>query len=161
MQFNESYECWIYYVRFKFGSSKNPILIKKDKVEIAFDCILKSGLGMTMGVKIVPKKLEQFNFMSMDFLTAHNILCHQDKSRTKAIALKLGWKIKDDDVCEDFLLGKIRETNMNIKMNFKASKFGERFMFDIRSIRHVSIGGSKFWLKVVDEYSNFKCSFFL
>ena len=51
-----------------FGSCKNPILIKKDKVEIAFDCILKSGLGMTMGVKIVPKKLEEFNFMSMEFL---------------------------------------------------------------------------------------------
>ena len=99
--------------------------------------------------------------MSIDLLTAHSIVCHQDKLRTKAAALKLGWKIKDDDVCEDFLLGKIRETNMNIKMNFKASKFGERFMFDIRSIRHVSIGGSKFWLKVVDEYSNFKCSFFL
>ena len=61
-----------------FGSSKKPILIKKDKVEIAFDCILKSGLGMTMGVKIVPKKLEEFNFISTDFLTAHSILCHQD-----------------------------------------------------------------------------------
>ena len=38
-----------------FGSSRKAILIKKDKVEIAFDHILKSGLGMTMGVKIVPK----------------------------------------------------------------------------------------------------------
>ena len=34
-------------------------------------------------------------------------------------------------------------------------------MFDISSIRHVSIGGSIFWLKVVDKYSNFKWSFFL
>ena len=73
-----------------FGLSTKPILIKKDKVEIAFDRILKSGLGMTMGVKIVPRKLEEFNFTSIDFLTAHSILCHQDKLRTKATALKLG-----------------------------------------------------------------------
>ena len=75
-----------------FGSSKKSILIKNDNVEIVFDCILKSGLGMTMVVKIVPKKLEEFNFMSIDFLTAHSILYHQDKLRTKATALKLGWK---------------------------------------------------------------------
>ena len=125
-----------------FCSSKKPILIKKDKVEITFDCILKSGLGMTMGAKIVPKKLEEFNFVSMDFLTAHNILCHQDKSRTKATSSKLRSKIKDDDICKDCLLGIIRERNVNKKVSFKASKFGERFMFDISSICHVSIGGS-------------------
>ena len=50
---------------------------------------------------------------------------------------------------------------MNKKVGFKALKFGERLMFDISSIRHVSIGGSKFWLKIIDEYSNFKWSFFL
>ena len=70
---------------------------------------------MTMGVKIVPKKLVEYNFLSMDFIKAHNVLCHQDKSRTKATALKLGWKIKDDSICEDCLLGKIREKNMNKK----------------------------------------------
>jgi len=144
-----------------FGSKENPISIKNANVEISFDRILKSGLGMTMGVKIVPKKLVEYNFLSMDFIKAHNVLCHQDKSRTKATALKLGWKIKDDSICEDCLLGKIREKNMNKKVNFKALKFGERIMFDISSIRHVSIGGSKFWLKIVDEYSSFKWSFFL
>ena len=89
-----------------FGSSKKPILIKNDKVEIVYD---------RTGVKIVPKKLEEFNFMSMDFLTAHSILCHHGKLRTKATALKLGWKVRDDDVCEDCLLGKNRERNVKKK----------------------------------------------
>ena len=35
-----------------FGSKENPISIKNENVEISFDRILKSGLGMTMGEKL-------------------------------------------------------------------------------------------------------------
>jgi len=115
-----------------------------------------------MGVDIIPEKNAEFNFISMDFLMSHGIFYHQDKSRTRATAKNLGWKLKNDNKsCEDCLLGKIRVKNMNKKVNFKASKFVERFLFDISSVRHVSIRGYKFWLKIIDEYSYLKWSFFL
>jgi len=60
------------------GSNKNPIMIKKKDVEITFDIVIKSGLEITMGVDIIPEM-------------SHSILCHQDKSRTRATAQKLGW----------------------------------------------------------------------
>ena len=59
----------------------------------------------------------------MDFTTAHKILCHQEKSETRARAKKLGWKIMNDyEAYKDCLLGIIREKNINKKVNYKATK---------------------------------------
>ena len=38
---------------------------------------------------------------------------------------------------------------------------GERLFIDISSIRHESIGGSKFWLLTLDDFSDHAWSYFL
>jgi Integrase core domain len=43
----------------------------------------------------------------------------------------------------------------------RASQPGERLFIDISSIKSTNYGGSKYWLLVVDDYSDFCWSYFL
>ena len=62
--------------------------------------------------------------------------------------------------CSDCTLAKIRQRNLN--KNSKPTKTkGEHFYMDISSVKHQSIGGTKFWCLVVDNYTSMKWSFFL
>ena len=57
-------------------------------------------------------------------------------------------------------MAKIRQRNLN--KNSEATKTkGERFYMDISSVKHRSIGRTKFWCLVVDNYTSMKWSFFL
>ena len=51
--------------------------------------------------------------------------------------------------------------NISEETEFKAEKAGERVYFNISSIQYKSLGGSKFLLLFVDEYTGFKKSYFL
>ena len=66
-----------------------------------------------------------------------------------------------DEICESCIKGKQRQKNIPKKTELKAEKAGERVYFDISSIQYKSLGGSKFWLLFVDEYTGFKKSYFL
>ena len=64
--------------------------------------------------------------------------------------------------CSDCLKAKARQKNIS-KDNEKSRSViaGERLGFDISSIQDLSLGGSKYWLLVVDEASSMCWSFFL
>ena len=57
-------------------------------------------------------------------------------------------------------MAKIRQRNLNKNSDATTTK-GERFYMEISSVKHRSIGGTKFWCLVVDDYTNMKWSFFL
>ena len=63
--------------------------------------------------------------------------------------------------CEDCAMGKVCRTNINKNPEQRASKSGERLMFDILSPTAVSLGGKRHWLLVMDDYSDKIWSFFL
>ena len=66
-----------------------------------------------------------------------------------------------DEICEGCIKGKQQQKNVSKKVEFKAVRSGEKIYYNIVSIEHKSIEGTKFWLMFVDERNGFKWSYFL
>ena len=56
---------------------------------------------------------------------------------------------------------KARQKNVNKEWKGGSQIPGERVYLDISSIKDVSYGGSKFWVLIVDDYTNYCWSIFL
>ena len=70
----------------------------------------------------------------------------------------LNWK-GNFQVCGDCTKAKIRQKYiLKGEDTIRASKNGERLFFDISRIKAESYGGSKFWLLVVDDKTDFAWS---
>ena len=66
----------------------------------------------------------------------------------------------DNTICSSCALSKIRVKNLGHHEN-KSTTIGERISFDISSIKHISLGGAKYWLLIQDEYTGYIWSYFL
>lgn len=90
------------------------------------------------------------------------MLGHPSVSLTKSTANKLQVQLVGDfSMCGDFAVGKAKQKALPKKALNKATNFCERLSFDLSWIDGVSLGGSKYWLLIVDEFSKFCWSFFL
>ena len=64
-------------------------------------------------------------------------------------------------ICEECVLGKAKKTSVpKVKLE-RANRPGERIFIDISSPTTKSIGGSRHWLLVLDDYSDYPMSFFI
>ena len=63
--------------------------------------------------------------------------------------------------CEDCSLSKARQKNLEKETKERSSIPGERLFVDISSVKTESFGGSKFWLLVLDDASDYCWSYFL
>ena len=73
-----------------------------------------------------------------------------------------GLKLKGDfEVCEDCAIAKARQKNVNKVWKGGSQIPGERLYLDISSIKEKSFGGAKFWVLIVDDYTDFCWSIFL
>ena len=63
--------------------------------------------------------------------------------------------------CESCIKAKQKQKNIPKYVDFKATKPGKNVFLDLSSIKYKSLGGAKFWLLFVDEYTSFKKSYFL
>ena len=70
-------------------------------------------------------------------------------------------KFEHDEKCECCIRGKQRKKNVTKKVEFRAEKSGDYVYFNISSIQHKSLGGSKFWLLFVYIHIRYKKSYFL
>ena len=122
-----------------------------------------------MGVEIVPRventamvnQNETIKARKMDIHAAHHMFGHSSQATTIATAKYYGWELTGKwNGCSDCTMAKIRQRNLN-KNSEAAKTKGERLYMDISSVKHRSIGGTKFWCLIVDEYTNMKWSFFL
>ena len=78
-------------------------------------------------------------------------------------AKDLNIKIDDADkeiVCENCELAKARRKNLGKITSAPARRACERLYVDTSWIEQSSIGGAKFWILVVDEWTKFCWSFF-
>ena len=55
---------------------------------------------------------------------------------------------------------KQKQKNVPKYVDFKATEPGDKVVFDLSSIKYKSLGGAKFWLLFLDEYTSFKKSYF-
>ena len=63
--------------------------------------------------------------------------------------------------CAACALSKMKQTKIPKYTENKATDICERWCLDTSSIRYRSAGGAKYWLLIVDEFSNYKISKFI
>ena len=92
----------------------------------------------------------------------HQLIGHQNEEVTKKTAEYYGVKLSGDmEACEPCLLAKARQKNLGkVVKEKRAVEPGGRLFFDISSVKRVSFGGSKFWLLIVDDATDFCFSYF-
>ena len=64
------------------------------------------------------------------------------------------------EVFQDCVIAKARQKNVNKEWKGGSQVPGERIYLDISSVRDLSFGGAKFWVLIVDEYTDYCWSVF-
>ena len=139
--------------------NKKGISIQKLNRKYLFDQHIKSRDGELVGVEI---ETLQTVITAMCRGCTHAVLGHPSADSTNMTAKKLNLNnMPHDEICESCIKGKQRQKNFPKETEFRAEKARERIYFNISSIQYKSLGGSKFWLLFVDEYTGFKQNYFL
>jgi hypothetical protein len=77
-------------------------------------------------------------------------------------AQQYGWKVTGKfETCKDCQEANAKQKGVQKSTPDRCTTPGERLFIDITSIKKKSIGGSKFWLVIVDDATNFTWSIFL
>jgi hypothetical protein len=145
------------------------ILLKNGKSVLKFNKMLKTKSGYVGGAEILPRVDDNIAASALssgkgvDIMKFHDMLRHVSESTTKKTAEYYGVKlIGNFEVCADCAKAKARQRNVpkgNNTVNAKHN--GERLFMDLSSIKTTSYGGSKFWLLVVDDKTDYSWSYFL
>ena len=132
-----------------------------------FDRMITSGSSWLMGINVhrVIDHAHSAVDAGKSILTTkfHQITGHTGEPLLKPTAnymkLKLIGRMPPCEICAK---AKIRQKNIpNMKMKQLPTRPRYRIFIDISSFKHVSRGGNRHWLIVVDEFSDYVHSFFL
>ena len=135
------------------------IAIQKANTSYRFDQQIKSSNGELVRLKIKLGKIEHVN---LHIGSTHAILRHPSNELTNETAEKIVLKgIHVEVTCESCIKAKQKRKNIPKYVDFRVTEPGGKVFFDLSSIEYKSLGGAKFWLLFVDEYSSFKKSYFL
>jgi hypothetical protein len=82
----------------------------------------------------------------------HKILNHCGADRLDKTAHIYGIKLRGNvEVCEDCAIAKARKKNVNNKWKGGIQVPGKKLYMDINAVRDLNLGGSKFWILIIDE----------
>ena len=142
-------------------------LFKTTRASKKFDRMIPSGSSWLMAIK-VHRVLDQAHSVvepGKSILTTkfHQITGHTGEHLLKPTAnymkLKLIGRMPPCEICAKV---KIRQRNIPKKiMKQLPTRPGYRMFIDISSFKHVSRGGNRHWLIVVDKFSDYVHSFLL
>ena len=150
----------------KLGNEGIKITLHKSKKKISFDRTLKTMSGFVQGVEVIPRHGEKLNLTlnTQKGITAdklHRILGHPSEQVLRNTAKYYGIKVNGElSTCEPCALGKSRQRNVN-KVSTVTSDPGERIYLDISYINKKSLGGSNYWLLLLDDNTDHGWSYFL
>ena len=147
------------------GNNDEIMYIKKDGINIMFDQVFETESGQITGVKTSVPSIPQGTMKKekpIHAMILHGMLGHANEETCKKTANKFGIQIEGKFVeCEDCMLAKAKQQNLKKKSDSISMKVGERIFLDITPFNYKSFGGSKNWLLIVDDYSDFCWSYFL
>lgn len=93
---------------------------------------------------------------------AHRSLGHVNKEKVKTILTREGINYEDDlDVCDACIRGKLHRATYRSRPRDSLPRSPGHVTADLCSITEESIGGSKHFLVIVDEYSRYRKCYFL
>ena len=147
----------------KWDISNNGVKIKlkKGSDEIVFDQIINTETGVVGGVYLTPYPHDKLN-KAIDINEMHTILGHPSEAITRQTAIKNNIKIFGVlNECHECALAKIKITKISKENHNTSITPGERICIDISSVKTTSLGGSKFWLLIMDDATRMCWSAFL
>ena len=99
----------------------------------------------------------------MKYVDAHAKLFHANDEVVENTGNAFNWTIDDEekDPCIACALGKAKQMKIKKETDNKASKAGERLYMDISSVNHTSLGGSKYMVLIVNDYTKYHWCRFL
>ena len=99
---------------------------------------------------------------SIDMMKFHAIIGHANEVTTKKTASFYGLTLTGDfQPCENCAMAKSRQKNVKKMTEITVTAPGELLYMDISSVKKKSIGGNKFWLLIVDAFSDVSWSCFI
>ncbi len=133
---------------------------------VQFDREFKTPKGFVLGVMVLPQSEKAYPCLDkkkkIDINTFHKMLGHPGKETTIKTSKYYGVIVEGNlDPCDACALSKSKQKNVAKKSEVKATRAGERLFMDTSSIKAKSFGGSKFWLLVVDDYTDMCWCFLL
>ena len=156
---------------YNLGNRNRLITIENDQMKLEFDEVLETRKGYLAGIKICPRigDTEENDVIAssvgvkvIDINVLHEVLGHPHQDIVRKTGKEHNFKVIGKFVpCIACALGKVKQRNLN-KFNKNKSKIpGERLYVDLSGIASKSIGGSKYWMLVIDDFTKFKWSYFL
>ena len=151
------------------GNKGVHIHLSKGDKRLTFDKTMKTSEGVVVGIDMVPRTPDGVacpallrKGKTVDINILHKVLGHPGETILRKSAeyydLKLTGKLQP---CEDCALAKSRQRNVQQVTDRTSTTKGERLFIDTTSVKSRSIGGSKFWLAVLDDATDYVWSYFL
>ena len=135
-----------------------------------FDQEIKTQRGIVLGVEIAARPAQNSSLAitalergkKFNVMKFHEVLGHPSEQTTRRTAEYYGIELTGQfGVCENCGRAKSRQKNTSKDTVVRSKVAGERLFIDISSVKGVSIGGSKYWLAIVDDFTDMTWSMFL
>ena len=153
---------------FSIGNKDVVITLTKGSTVLKFDRIIPTHQGFVIGMEIRSRTTGNIAAAmleagsSIDINAAHEMLGHISMASVRKTASMLGWKLTGkENPCENCARAKSKQASVPKESKNPSTKPCERLCIDISSIRNSSFGGSKYWLLIVDEATDYSWSEFL
>ena len=152
---------------FQLSNKGLYISLTKNDTRITFDKVFKTGNGFVMGIVLIPKRIHEFSNLcmtsrKMPIEYVHACMTHPGENTTRLTAKYYGMKIQGTLLpCEDCALSKARQSNLNKTTDVRSKVKGERLCIDISYTGKTSLGGSIYWLLIMDDCTDYLWSYFL
>ena len=77
-------------------------------------------------------------------------------------AKDFGWKVTGKSIkCDKCGIAKAKQKSVPKVKVKRCNQKGKRLLLDVSSIKHQSLGGSKFWLLIIDDATDYCWSYFM
>jgi hypothetical protein len=137
--------------------SKGPSLVTLDRaIRTTNDFVSGIKLSIYSSQVICNAIINADHNKGIDASMFHEMMSHCGMDKLQKTAdihgLKLTGKLT---ICENCTLAKARQKNVNKKRKGSSKIPGERIYLDISSVQDVCFGGAKFWVLIVDDYTDY------
>jgi hypothetical protein len=155
---------------FKLSNENVSIRLSKGSVTLVFDRIIKkmNGFVTSVNMKTLPPKAIHNGMVNTTISEAYDInylhkaFGHCGLETLKNTARMYRYRFTGQfEVCEDCAIAKARQKNINKDWSGSSNIPGERLYVDISSIQERRYGGSKFWVLLVDDFTDYCWRFVL
>jgi hypothetical protein len=156
-----------------FKVSNNGVVVSLNfkHVKLTFDRIIIATDGCLTGVSMKPMMSNNINGFAnasisneriYDINHFHKLFGHCGQEILNKTIKMYGFKSSGSfDKCEQCAIAKARQKNVNKQWLGSSNLPGERLYINISSIKERSFSGAKFWVLIVNDYSDYCWSFIM